>query len=64
MKIIHEKEKLLSRREVSQILEISPATLWRWSNKGILTPYYLGGRVYFKYDDILNSLIKKGGCNE
>ena len=48
----NENEKILSRKDVSKLLGISQATLWRWSKNGILKPYYLGGRVYYKYDEI------------
>ena len=64
MNIKNENEKILSRKDVSQLLGISQATLWRWSKNGILKPYYLGGRVYYKYDEIKESLIAKGGSDE
>ena len=64
MNKINQYEKILSRKDVSQLLGISQATLWRWSKNGILKPYYLGGRVYYKYDEIKESLIAKGGSDE
>ena len=64
MNLKNENEKILSRKDVSQLLGISQATPWRWSKNGILKPYYLGGRVYYKYDEIKESLIAKGGSDE
>ena len=51
-------EDLLSRKQAMQFLDISSATLDRWSNKGLVNRYGIGGRVYFKKSEIINSLIK------
>ena len=61
MKFNNDKENLLSRKEASQLLKISFPTLYRWTKSGILTQYYLGGRVYYKYDEIMDSLHKVEG---
>ena len=63
MQHINKNEILLSRTEASQILKVSLPTLWRWTNKGMIKPYYLGGRVYYKHDELINSLIEKGGSD-
>jgi predicted site-specific integrase-resolvase len=64
MKHFDQNEILLSRTEASQILKVSLPTLWRWTNKGMIKPYYLGSRVYYKHDELINSLTAKGGCDE
>jgi hypothetical protein len=56
------KEKLLSRNEAAALLKITLVTLSDWSNRGIIQSYYMGGRVYYKEHEIINSLYKtKGG---
>ena len=64
MKSKNNNENLLSRTEASEVLKVSLPTLWRWTNKEMIKPYYLGGRVYYKHDELINSLISKGGCDE
>lgn len=52
------KEHYLTRDEVSELLKISLSTIHNWSNKGILHPYQIGGKVYFKSSDIESSMTK------
>jgi hypothetical protein len=49
---------LLTRKQVMEMLSIGPATLNRWSKQGILKRHGLGRRVYFKEDEIIQSLIE------
>lgn len=51
-------EDLLSRQQAMQFLDVSSATLDRWSKQGLINRYGIGGRVYFKKSEIINSLIK------
>ena len=51
-------EDLLSRRQAMQFLDVSSATIDRWSNQGLINRYGIGGRVYFKKSEIISSLIK------
>lgn len=51
-------EQYLTREDVSDLLKISLSTIHNWCNKGILQPFQLGGRVYFKASDIECSMIK------
>ena len=57
----------LTRNEVADLLECNLATLHNWVKRGVLTPYGIGARVYFKRTDIENTLIclgkKKGTDN-
>ena len=52
------EEELLSREETSNLLKINLSTLWRWTKDGKLSAYGIGNRVFYKKDEILNSLIK------
>lgn len=57
--ILQEKEeKLLSPAEVCKkfVPAISKTTLASWTRQGLLTEYRIGGRVYYKFSEIL----KKG----
>ena len=53
-----ESEELLTRREVVKRLKIAPSTLSEYTKKGILTSYYIGNRVYYKWSEILSSGVK------
>ncbi len=48
--------KYLTRKEVAELLSISLPTLHDWSKRKILNPYRIGNRVYFKIDEIDQSL--------
>ena len=52
------KEELLTREEASELLKIDLSTLWRWTNKGQVIAYGIGKRVFYKKEELLNSLIK------
>ena len=51
-------EQYLTREEVSELLKISLSTIHNWTKRGILHPYQIGGRIYFKASDIECSMIK------
>lgn len=61
--------KLLTRKEVAEILNISLPTLHDWTKNGKITGFRIGSRVLYKSHDIYNSLsqinisISKGGKN-
>ncbi|MDM1140051.1 helix-turn-helix domain-containing protein [Empedobacter sp. R132-2] len=48
---------ILTREETARLLSISLPTLWNWTKKNILTAYGIGGRVYYKKDEVINALI-------
>lgn len=62
------QERLFSPKETCELFrpKISLPTLVRWSHQEILPRHDLGGRVWYKYSDILNSLktLKKYNVNE
>lgn len=53
----------LSIEQVSQRLNVTPATLWRWNKEGYLTNYKFGARVRYKLSDVerIEETEKKGG---
>ncbi|OYX22954.1 MAG: DNA-binding protein [Flavobacteriales bacterium 32-35-8] len=53
-----EPVELMTRNEVADYLKINPTTLWSWTNKGKLTAYGIGNRVYYKRSEIEKSLVK------
>jgi hypothetical protein len=55
------QEKYISPREARKILPVSQPTLDSYAAKGWLTKYHLGGRTWYKYNEVLSALkqIKK-----
>lgn len=51
------EEKLLSPAETCKLFqpEISKVTLTAWSNQGLLKDYRIGGRVYYKYSEVIEA---------
>ena len=68
--LIEQNEKLITSKEVKSILGITLPTVYAWTEKGILTPIYLGRKKYYKRSEIfherderLKTNKKKGGNN-
>lgn len=51
------KEDYLTRHEVAEMLKCDISTVDNWSNSGILKPYGLGARVYFKMSEIKAAML-------
>ena len=51
--------KLLTRKEVAEMLRVSLVTVGVWSKVGILNPIRMGNRIFFKEQEILNTLEKQ-----
>jgi len=51
--------KLLTRKEVMEMLRVSLVTVGVWSKVGILNPISMGNRIFFKEQEILNTLEKQ-----
>jgi excisionase family DNA binding protein len=49
-------EFILTRRQTADFLSISLTTLKKWSDQKVLKPYQMGGRIYFKRQEILKAL--------
>lgn len=50
-------DELLTPCQVCELLQIDNSTLWRWAEKGKIQPYGIGGRRYYKRNELMNSLI-------
>lgn len=46
----------LTRKEVAELFDVDISTIHNWCKSGELTPYGIGNRVYFKREDVDNSL--------
>lgn len=53
-----EPEELLTRLEVSKMLKINQSSVHNWSVKGILKKHQIGGRVYYKRDEVENAIVE------
>jgi len=52
------EKPILTKKETAQLLNVDLSTLWNWQQKGILKPFGIGGRVYYKFSDIEKALIQ------
>lgn len=50
---------LLTPKETAKLLKISIPTLWRWEQKGKVKCYGIGGKRYYKRNEVVESLILK-----
>ncbi len=48
--------KLLTRKEVCELLSITAPTLHEWTKTGIVAAYKVGTRVRYKHSEVLNTL--------
>jgi excisionase family DNA binding protein len=51
-----EKTNLLTRKQVCNLLNITPPTLWEWQRNGTITAYKIGTRVRYKETEVMNTL--------
>lgn len=47
----------LTRSEVAELLKIDLSTLHNWTKKGKLKAYGIGNRVYYKRDELYESIV-------
>ncbi len=52
-----QEKEIVSRKEVAELFEISFVTLHDWVKNGILTPYKIQGRTFFKRSELMQLLI-------
>lgn len=50
------EEELLTIEQTTKFLKIDQSTLWRWTKKGKVKAYSIGGKRYYKRSEILESL--------
>jgi hypothetical protein len=48
----------LTRTEVAKLLSVDLSTIHNYTKKGLLISYGISGRVYYKRDEVEQSLIK------
>ena len=48
----------LTRNEVAELLKVDLSTVYNWTVKGKLQSFGLGGRVYYKRQEIEQSIIR------
>lgn len=45
-------ERYLSIKQVCEMLDVDPSSLWRWRKRGYLVPAEIGGKRRYKMSDI------------
>ena len=53
-------KEFLTRSETKDFFSISYVTLHSWVNDGLLKPYKMGNKTYFKRSELIESLTKEG----
>lgn len=53
---LHKKE-FISRKETADFFEVSLVCIHDWVKKGIIKPYKMGNRTYFKYSELIETLL-------
>ncbi|WP_370477234.1 helix-turn-helix domain-containing protein [Tamlana flava] len=53
-----EPTEYLTRNEVAELLKIDLSSVHNWTKKGILTSYQIGGRVYYKRQELEDAIVK------
>lgn len=54
-----DQSNFITPKEASELLKVSPVTLWRYQKSGKLKLYGIGGKRLYKRDEIINSLTLK-----
>jgi hypothetical protein len=54
----NDSETLLSRKETCELLRINFSSLWKHTKSGKLKSYGIGNRVYYKKEEVLNSITR------
>ena len=49
-------KEILTRKEVAELFDVSLVCVHDWINKGLLHPYKLGNRTFFKRSEVLETL--------
>jgi hypothetical protein len=49
-------KEVLTRKETAEFFNVSLFCIHNWVNKGVLIPYKVSGRTYFKRSDLENVL--------
>lgn len=49
----------LTRKETAQLFKISIRSLHNWNQHGLLKPYSIGNRIYYRSDEVDKALTAK-----
>ena len=52
----NDSEQVLTRKETSELLQVSFVTLNKWNKLGVLPAFSVGTRVYYKWIDVQDSM--------
>jgi hypothetical protein len=47
-------KEVMTRRETAELFSVSLVTLHDWCNSGIIKPYKVGNRTYFKRSELIS----------
>jgi excisionase family DNA binding protein len=53
-----QSDELLNSKQTAELLNVDQSTIHRWINSGKITCYGIGGKRYFKKEELMNSLVK------
>lgn len=53
-----EPSKYYTRNDLAKLFQVDLSTIHNWSKKGIVYPHQIGGRIYFKREEIDQALVK------
>lgn len=53
------KDDLISIEETAALLRVSKVTIHKYKKDKLLKPYRIGRKVYFKKDEVINSMNSK-----
>ena len=51
-------QELLTRTETAKLLKINLSSVHNWTKKGLLKPYGISGKVYYKRSEVESALIE------
>lgn len=57
-------KEVMTRKETAELFSVSMVTIHDWVNSGIIKPYKVGNRTYFKRSELLSvmDLSNNKGC--
>jgi len=57
-------KEIMTRKETAELFSVSMVTIHDWCNSGIIKPYKVGNRTYFKRSELINvmDLSNKKEC--
>ena len=58
IKVVSKSKSILTIKETCKLLSVNRATLWRWTQSGIVIQHSIGGRKYYINEEILKALKK------